>query len=206
MSDAGTRHVADLVWADMTVACSWCVRFVVLIAGAALTLAGCAPSADPVQANRKRPAVTHAASTSLAAHSTVGGCALAGAVGARASGCPAPATFPDAARHDPALASSARDTCRRTFPGQVVLGWASTTVDQMRAYQFGGPVAHRPLRDVFPASPGTRRGAWCLLRDTSASASLWAALGPAQRKRAITVSGPGATHHLGPMSQPPQVP
>lgn len=178
-------------------------RMLVAVIGAVLLLAGCsrfAAVAPPRHNGSGTPSPPHRTSTST----STGGCVV-GAAGAARAGCPARMTTSSAPRRS-ATSISARALCRHAFPGRVLLAWASTTVNQMRAYQFGGPIAHRPLRHAFRTSAGARRGAWCMLRDRPVTASLWATLGPRDRQRTITISGPGAGDYLGPMRQPPRVP
>src|SRR6266487_2072323 len=83
--------------------------------------------------------------------------------------------------------SSAAALCRDTFTHSTVLGWDGADVAQLRAYQYGGPVAHVPLRSAFPGVPASAAGAWCLVRQGPDSASLWGAVSGSQPRRAITV-------------------
>jgi hypothetical protein len=76
------------------------------------------------------------------------------------------------------------------FPKSALLGWTIATVGELRAYQYGGPVAHLPLRSAFIGVPSGERGAWCLLQQGSESSSLWGAVRGSAPGRAITVTGP----------------
>ena len=101
---------------------------------------------------------------------------------------------------------SAAALCRDTFAYSTVLGWDGTDVARLRAYQYGGPVAHVPIRSAFPGVPASAAGAWCLVRQGPDAASLWGAVSGSQPRRAITVTGPGEDRHRGKMQGPPVVP
>jgi hypothetical protein len=92
------------------------------------------------------------------------------------------------------------------FPTAVLLAWDPSTVGQLRAYQYGGPIAHHPLTHTFPGQPAHQPAAWCLLRAGPHTSTLWGAVATGQHGRAITVSGPGAGAYHGLMAQPPRVP
>ena len=102
--------------------------------------------------------------------------------------------------------SPAEKLCTDMFAGRSVLGWTSTDVAGLRAYQFGGPIPHVPLRSAFPGIPATQVGAWCVVREGPQSNSLWGAVAGARPVRAITVTGPGEGTFRGEMLRPPQPP
>jgi len=101
---------------------------------------------------------------------------------------------------------SAERICRDTFPESMLLGWTSATVGQLRAYQYGGQVAHVPLRTLFVGVPSEERGAWCWLRQGPGSGSLWGAVLGSAPQRAIIVTGPGEDRFRGEMQNAPVVP
>jgi hypothetical protein len=92
------------------------------------------------------------------------------------------------------------------FPKSTLLGWTGATVGELRGYQYGGPVAHFPLRSAFAGVPSGERGAWCLLQQGSDTSSLWGAVRGSPPSRAITVTGPGEGRFLGDMHRAPVVP
>jgi hypothetical protein len=101
---------------------------------------------------------------------------------------------------------SAAAICRGAFSGRRILGWADADVAHLRAYQYGGPIPHLPLRHAFGGVPAGTRGAWCWVLQSPGSASLWGALPGTQPRRAITVTGPGEGRYIGKMQGPPVVP
>jgi hypothetical protein len=167
----------------------------VAVVAATCALAGCGSSSTPA-AHQHSQRTQHTRQPDVSdppQHGKVGTCASAGVITGAGGGCPM-------------LADPGYTVCLRTFLRHRVLGWESTTVAQLRSYQFGGPIAHRPLQHAFPGSARTRLAAWCLLRDGPNTASLWGTLASGRRQHAITISGPGAADYRGPMTAPPQVP
>jgi hypothetical protein len=102
--------------------------------------------------------------------------------------------------------TSAETLCRDTFESSTVLGWTAADVGELRAYQYGGPAAHFPLRSAFAGIPATQKGAWCWVRQGPGSGSLWGAVPGATPQRAITVTGPGEDRFRGEMHEAPVVP
>ena len=158
---------------------------------AVATLAGCAAqSVDPRRNSVKDPS-SRISVTSTAPIRLVCGAAR---VGAAPAGCPddradAPATI-----------------CRAAFPHGGVLGWDSADVAGLRAYQYGGPVPHLPLKSAFPGAPTSTVGAWCLVRLGRESVSLYGVVPGRQPQRAITITGPGEGRERGQLHGPPHVP
>ncbi len=101
---------------------------------------------------------------------------------------------------------SAEQICGAAFAGGTLLGWTKTYVGDLRAYQYGGPVARVPLRSSFAGQPPTTRGAWCLVRRGPASASLWGVVPGLRPVRAMTVTGPGEDRFRGELRRAPVVP
>lgn len=101
---------------------------------------------------------------------------------------------------------SASTICRDTFTHHVVLGWDDAKVAELRAYQYGGPIAQRPLESAFPHVPANTPGAWCVVLQGPDSSSLWGAVPGSPPRRAITITGPGEDRYRGQMHGPPQVP
>ena len=102
--------------------------------------------------------------------------------------------------------SSAEKLCTDTFAGRSVLGWMTTDVADLRAYQFSGPVPHRPLHGAFAGIPATQAAAWCVLEEDPQSSSLWGVVAGAHPVRAITMTGPDEGTFRGEMLHPPQPP
>ena len=137
---------------------------------------------------------------------------LAVTIAALVSGCGSAASTPASPLGHPSHSTAnvtrapARELCVRTFPRRTVLGWDTATVAQLRAYQFGGPIAHHPMGDAFRGTPVDHVGVWCLLKDATNASSLWGAVAGNEPRRAITVTGPGEGHFRGQMAGPPLVP
>jgi hypothetical protein len=131
------------------------------------------------------------------AAATVAGCAAerAGPSTSAASGLTARASL-----------ASADETCLDTFPASRVLGWMSVNVGELRAYHFGGPVAHYPLRSAFPGVAATQPAAWCVVREAAQSRSMWGVVPGHRPERAVTLTGPGEGIPLGRMQRPLQPP
>jgi hypothetical protein len=101
--------------------------------------------------------------------------------------------------------TSAHATCEAMLPGRDVQAWQSVTVRDLRAYQYGGPVASFPLEHAFAGAKPAQSGAWCWVRTDRNTGDLWGAVQDHGVGLAITVSGPGGQPH-GVMSGPPHVP
>jgi hypothetical protein len=185
-----TNWFTDLVRVGMTARCRFRVIIVLAVIAAASTLAGCTSRPVPA-AYRHTQHAQHSDVTQPPQHATVSVCASAGV--AAGGGCPM-------------LANPGYADCLRAFTGGRVLGWEPTTVAHVRSYQYGGPIAHRPLQHAFPGTAGSRHAAWCLVRTGPDTASLWGALASGRRQHALTISGPGAANYRGLMTAPPQVP
>jgi hypothetical protein len=102
-------------------------------------------------------------------------------------------------------ARPARSLCVAALPNRPISGWMPATVGALRSYQYGGPVAHRPLRSAFAGLSPAHPGAWCVRRDGSRAISLWGVVGGRCPRLAIKIVGPGI-RPLGLMDRPPQVP
>jgi hypothetical protein len=98
-----------------------------------------------------------------------------------------------------------RQMCDSLLPGRRVQAWESVSVKDLRAYQYGGPVAHHPLGSTFPGVPAGHPAAWCWVQDGAQTGSLWGVVPGVGVGRAITITGPGPGIH-GVMKRPPQVP
>ena len=55
-------------------------------------------------------------------------------------------------------------TCEAMLPGRTIQAWESVTVRDLRAYQYGGPVAHVPLEHAFAGAGAGQDGVWCWVR------------------------------------------
>ena len=182
---------------------------------------GCAASTPPRSSPARQPNAAHSAAVS--AHSTaisppLAACGLSGtapagpaaAAGPAADGTAAAntATAKDGCPMRVALtpAAIAAEVCGEVFPAAVLLGWSPSTVGQLRAYQYGGPIARHPLTRAFPGRTAHQPAVWCLLRVGPHSSTLWGAIASGQHGLAISLSGPGAGTYRGLMTQPPQVP
>jgi len=97
---------------------------------------------------------------------------------------------------------SAERMCRDAFPRATVLGWRDANVADLRAYQYGGPVAHFPLRTAFVGVSPARRGAWCWLGEGPDSGSLWGVVPGSASQRAIGITGTGEGRFRGQMNVP----
>ena len=95
--------------------------------------------------------------------------------------------------------------CGAAF-GDRLLGWSAATVGELRAYRYGGPVAHVPLRAAFPEVAASAPAAWCLARGGGHAATLWGLVPGRPVAPAITVVGPDRPRPVGPMDGPPRVP
>jgi hypothetical protein len=91
------------------------------------------------------------------------------------------------------------------LPGRTIQAWESVTVRDLRAYQYGGPVAHVPLQHAFSGAGPSQTGVWCWVRLDHDTGSLWGVVRGHGVGQAITVSGEGGQPH-GVMSGPPHVP
>lgn len=130
---------------------------------------------------------------------------LAAACGATAGGAQTPSTTrstpPQSAL--PPDASLAEALCRAALPNRAVVAWGDAHVGELRGYGYSGPVPHRPLRAAFPGVPAARRAAWCSVRDSTDTISVWGATPGNAAQRAITVTGPGAGNVRGVTHGPP---
>ncbi len=158
---------------------------------AVATLAGCAAQSADAQRNSVKGPETRTSVTSTTPIRLVCG---AGRVGAALAGCP------------DVRADVEATICRAAFPHDGVLGWDAAEVAGLRAYQYGGPVPHRPLESAFPGTPASTVGAWCLVRHGRRSASLYGVVPGRQPQRAITITGPSEDRERGQLHGPPQVP
>jgi hypothetical protein len=102
-------------------------------------------------------------------------------------------------------ASGPRAYCEAMLPGRTIQAWESVTVRDLRSYQYGGPVARFPLKDAFAGARPSQDAAWCWVRTSHLTGSLWGVVMDHGVGRAITVTGPGGQPH-GVMTRPPQVP
>jgi hypothetical protein len=98
----------------------------------------------------------------------------------------------------PGQGSDALAFCRLALPGQDVVSGTWTTVGDLRAYGFSGPVRRTPLATAYPSAPASDRAAWCWTRDTPDSYTAWGARAPDDAQRAVTVNGPTDTTPSGP--------
>ncbi|NYI41000.1 hypothetical protein BKA03_001119 [Demequina lutea] len=105
-----------------------------------------------------------------------------------------------------AASQSARQICEGSFGTAVTLDWAPATVDEFRAYQYGGPVAKVPLADAFPGVPGDTRGAWCGTKESSDVSHWWAVVAGHEPVTFMTVQGPSEGIAHGLVVGPPQIP
>ncbi len=119
--------------------------------------------------------------------------------------CGASATVGPTAE-SPSTSVDAEAICRLALPDAHVIAWARATVGRLRAYQYGGPVAHRPLAAAFPHAAAAAAAAWCFTVPTSRTVAMWAALPGAAPLRAIQVSGPIDRQPAGLQPGPLQVP
>jgi hypothetical protein len=107
----------------------------------------------------------------------------------RASASPAPDS-PTTSFAALPLIPTAQAICRTALPGRTVVSASGTSVGQLRAYQYGGPVAHRPLAGSFPEAPGSGKAEWCWTRDTLETLSAWGVRSGEPPIRAMTITGP----------------
>jgi hypothetical protein len=131
--------------------------------------------------------------------------AIAGLAGCATQGARAPGSPVEGVGSHSSFTSAAR-ICRVEFSHHVVLGWTAADVADLRAYRYGGPVPHVPLRSAFSGMPTNTHGAWCLVLEGHRSAGLWGAVPGKHPQRAIIITGPGENRRVGEMHRPPQVP
>ena len=212
--DGGTNSAAGSVVVGVRVAGRSKVSLLAALLAVLSALVGCAVSTPPRTSPSRQSSWAY--SVAVSAHRTsvppaLAACGLSGAApggppagtaaagtAAAQGGCPV--------RVASAPAAIAHEVCGEVFPAAVLLGWGPTTVGQLRAYQYGGPIARHPLTRAFPGQAADQPAAWCLLRAGSHSSTLWGTIASGQHGRAITVSGPGADTYRGLMTQPPRVP
>jgi hypothetical protein len=103
-------------------------------------------------------------------------------------------------------AMGAHAACRAMLPGLRVTGWERATVKGLRSYQYGGPVAHHPLRRVVRRLPAGESAEWCWVQGAPHSGTLYGVVPNVAVQRAMTVSGPGEASIRGRMHGPPRVP
>ena len=83
-----------------------------------------------------------------------------------------------------------RALCRQALPDRDVVSATVTTVGNLRAWGYGGPVQKHPLGNVFPSAAPSDPAVWCWTRDAVDSYTAWGAHAPDAAGRAITVIGP----------------
>lgn len=106
----------------------------------------------------------------------------------------------------PARVSTAETLCRAALPDQPVVAWADSTVGELRAYHYGGPVARNPLKTEFPGLPASQRAAWCWVPRGTLTMSIWGVTS-GSAALAISVTGPrGENLSRGHMQGPPRIP
>lgn len=88
----------------------------------------------------------------------------------------------------------------------MLLAWASGTVADFRAYQYGGPTPTVPLAHAFPNLPASAQGAWCATKEGPQATHWWAVIPGDKAESLITVNGPGEGIPRGTVTGPPQVP
>ena len=134
--------------------------------------------------------------------------ALASAILATLVGCGGHARDGDAnSGTGPSRSTSAATTdplvqCRLALPGRDVVSATRTTVGDLRAWGYGGPVQKHPLGSVFPSAAPSEPAIWCWTRDATDSYTAWGAHARDAAGRAITVIGPTDQVPVG----PPKIP
>jgi hypothetical protein len=118
--------------------------------------------------------------------------ALGGCAAAPGSGPTAPPTTAPPTVVDDALAA-----CRLALPGQDVVSATESTVDSLRAWGYGGPVAKHPLANAFPSAAPTDDAMWCWTRQAADDYVAWGVWGTTA-VRAIGLVGPTTTIPSGP--------
>lgn len=143
--------------------------------------------------------------TLLMATVTIAGCGSQSTVSSRpAAG--SSTSSPSTSAQVSGVESATKQVCVQALPGQTLLGWANATVGQLRAYRYGPPNARPPLESAFAGVPATQTAAWCLVRISPTSNSLWGVAPGQQPRRALTGTGPGEGRYVGQMNGPPQPP
>jgi hypothetical protein len=139
----------------------------------------------------------------------IGGCSGTGTPGSSVGSSPSTAltASPRASvATSPGRSLTPKMVCEDAVGTAVLLDWASGTVAQFRAYQYGGPKATVPLAHVFPGLPGNTRGAWCSTKGGRQTTHWWAVIVGHEAASLITITGPGEGVRHGSVSEPPQVP
>lgn len=103
-------------------------------------------------------------------------------------------------------ATATEQLCRQMLPGATLLAWASGTVAGFRAWQHGGPVPIRPLKDAFPGVPATATGAWCGIWQDVETIRWLAVVAGRDPAHLIDITGQGETAWRGDVGLPPVVP
>jgi hypothetical protein len=98
----------------------------------------------------------------------------------------------------PATTTDPLGLCRQALPDRDVISATRTTVGDLRAWGYSGPLQKHPLGNAFPASAPTEPAAWCWTREAVDSYTAWGVHAPDLAERAITVTGPTDEIPAGP--------
>ena len=105
----------------------------------------------------------------------------------------------------PTSSGGALAVCREELPGRDVVSGTWTTVGGLRSWGYGGPVAKRPLADVFPTASAAGQAAWCWTKNAPHVYTMWGARAHDGSQLAIKMTEAGGQADTAPSGivQPP---
>jgi len=75
--------------------------------------------------------------------------------------------------------------CLTAFRQDQLLAWAGTSLQEVRAWHYGGPTPQAPFADLYPALPGATTAAWCNTTSNKKGYTQWWVLAAGQQPQSL---------------------